>query len=86
MNDFSNVVITTDAGSMCAHADVDDNVQQSLRRLLVSAWYFLEQYHHECGTVDMPLCHIAEDIESQAASFLYDVRSYYIEDMKGSER
>lgn len=86
MNDFSNVVITTDAGSMCAHADVGDDVEQSLRRLLVTVWCFLEQYRHECGNVDMPLCRIAEDIESQAAGFLYDVRSYYIEDMKGSER
>lgn len=80
MNDFSSVVVATDDGSMCVHHDVDDDLIQTLRRLLTSSYIFLERYAAECGEVDMPLCRIADDIACQADDFVRAVRSAYLRD------
>ena len=66
MNDFSRVVITTDGGSVCAHSDVDDAVEQTGRVLLVDLWYFFDRYHRGGGRVDAEMERIAHDAKNQA--------------------
>lgn len=73
MNDFSSVVITTDGGSECANADVADGPQQTMRRLLVTCWYFLVRYRRGGGAIDAEMRRIAKDIRNQAADLAAEV-------------
>lgn len=78
MEDFSSVVITTDAGSYCVHCDVDDDIEQSLRRLLISVVYFLQLFKQKSDEITMEHCRIADDLGNQAEEFVRNVRLAYV--------